>query len=308
MSHRSIPGKVLLALLAIQFFFGVNYVFSKFIVMAISPSVWAAMRIVLTSFVLLAVTILARQPHPPRERSFFVPLFGWSLLALFFNQLGYLWGLRLTTPTNSSILNSLIPVFVLLLALLKGQERFSLRLGLGFLLAFGGALMIRRLEEMSFSSATFVGDALTIFGAFSYACFLVVSKKFFEKYNRAWATVWMFFYGSLTLSLASIPAWGDFNWPVFSWPLLGCISFSVICGTAATYFLNAWTLSKVRSSEVALFIYLQPPIAAALSWALRGETLSLRTVISGGLIFAGLLVALSDRQPHGPLPKVIAGP
>jgi len=56
------------------------------------------------------------------------------------------------------------------------------------------------------------------------------------------------------------------------------------------YYLNAWALTKVAPSIVAVYIYLQPLIAFGLAPALLGETWNSRTVVSSLLIFLGVAI------------------
>ncbi len=103
----------------------------------------------------------------------------------------------------------------------------------------------------------------------SYAIYLGTSKKFLEKYDPFWMTGWFFAYGSVGLGLLSIQEWPSFQMPELTPPLVSAVTFALIGGTLLTYGLNNWTLSKVRSSQVALFIYIQPVIAAMIDRVLR---------------------------------------
>ena len=60
--------------------------------------------------------------------------------------------------------------------------------------------------------------------------------------------------------------------------------------TVLAYYLNAWALSRVPPSTVAVYIYLQPLIAFALAPIMLGESFGLRAVVASLLIFAGVLI------------------
>ena len=63
------------------------------------------------------------------------------------------------------------------------------------------------------------------------------------------------------------------------------------------YSLNYYALGKVPSSQVALFIYLQPLIATSTSIAVGRDYLTLRLLVSAVLILGGIaLTALSHRD------------
>jgi drug/metabolite transporter (DMT)-like permease len=77
--------------------------------------------------------------------------------------------------------------------------------------------------------------------------------------------------------------------------LLTLAAYVIVFPTVLAYFLNYWALARVRSSEVALFIYLQPVLAGTLSVGFLHEPLSVRLVASAALVLLGVLFA-----PRGP--------
>jgi drug/metabolite transporter (DMT)-like permease len=288
------PALVIAALVAIQVLFGVNYVVSKVVVKEFPPLVWASARIAISTLIMAAVAILSKRPHPPWSRSFFIPMIGFALLGTVINQAAFLVGLHHTTSSNSAVLNTLIPVFTLLIVTLRGQEAFTPKRLIGFVFAFAGVLAIRKVEDISFGNATYIGDLLTILNCFSYALFLSFSKKFLQKYDPIWATTWLFVYGTIGLTILAIPDWMRFQMPVMTPQLTGSAIYAVIGATLMTYFLSFWALRHAKSSQVALFIYLQPIIASFIGWSWMGDVITARTLISSALIFCGLLFAISD--------------
>lgn len=284
------------ALITVQVLFGINYVASKVVVDALPPLVWASFRIVIATAIMFAFALATRRKlHPPRTRRFFLPLIGFALLGIIINQSSFLIGLRYTTSTNSAVLNTLIPVFTLLIVTFRGQEPLTRGRFFGFILAGAGVLVLRRVEELSLSNKTVIGDLLTILNCLSYALFLSFAKKFLERHDRVWTTAWLFAYGSVGITALSLPDWSHFQLPTFTPLLLGCMAFGIIGGTLLTYFLNLWALAYTRSSSVALFIYLQPVVATLLAWAWMGQEMSLRTWTSTGLIFLGFTLALRPK-------------
>lgn len=283
--------KTLAALILIQILFGLNYSISKIVLEHFPPIVWSSFRIIISVLMMVTVALITKRPHPKMERGFFVPLILFSLLGCIINQVSFLYGLKLTTATNSAILNTLIPVFTLLIVTILGYEKLTTHKFFGFTLAFGGILILRNVESMRFSNETFIGDLLNIVNCLSYSIFLAISKRFLEKYDRLWTTIWMFIYGSLGIGAIALPSWLTFQWPTFDLQLLLCMLYAIIGGTIFTYFLSIWTLARVKSSYVAIFIYLQPIVTTPMAWLMFGEVPTLRTLFSLILIFSGMLLA-----------------
>lgn len=282
------------ALITIQVLFGINYVVSKLVVAHFPPLVWASFRIIVSSLIMVAGSWIFRRKHHPKDgRGFFVPLIAFALLGTIINQASFLVGLHYTTATNSAILNTLIPVFTLMIVTARGQEPLTLKRSIGFLFAFTGVLAIRKVEDFSLSDRTLVGDLLTILNCLSYGLFLSYSKKFLETHDRVWTTTWLFLYGSVGLTALATPDWMSFVWPEITPLLLGAMLFAIIGGTLVTYFLNVWTLAHTKSSSVAIFIYLQPIVASGLAWFWFGEKVTPRTVFASLFIFTGVLMALA---------------
>jgi drug/metabolite transporter (DMT)-like permease len=286
---------ILLALVVVQTLFGINYVISKVVVTHFPPLLWASFRIILASLVMLTVSLIRRRKMAPSGRKFFIPLIGFAFLGVIINQVSFLVGLKYTTSTNSAILNTLIPVFTILILTVRGQEPLSWARGVGFISSFAGVLILRKVEQLSLSDKTLIGDLLMIVNCLSYAFFLSLSKKFFEQNDRLWTTTWLFIYGSIVITAVATPQWMSFDWPTMTPTLVACMSFAILGGTLLSYFLNNWALSYTRASDVAIFIYLQPVVAALLAWYWMGETITLRTAGSSLLIFLGIILVASRR-------------
>jgi drug/metabolite transporter (DMT)-like permease len=288
------PLLVMAALLVVQILFGLNYVFSKVVIQAFPPLVWASLRIIIAATIMIVVALLARRPRPHWDRRFFGPLVIFALLGTIINQASFLMGLRYTTPTNSSILNTLIPIFTLLIVTIRGQEPVTFYRVIGFFCALAGVLALRNIENFTFSDKTLVGDMLTVVNCLSYAIFLSFSKTFLQKYDRFWTTAWLFIYGSVGIGMLAVPDWTTFHWPEMTKMLWACATYAIVGGTLLTYFLNNWALVHSKSSHVALFIYVQPVVASLFAWFWFDDPITPREVFSSLLIFCGVYLAINQ--------------
>jgi drug/metabolite transporter (DMT)-like permease len=269
-----------------------NYVISKIVVGQFPPLVWASIRIILSTIVMLGVALSSGRPMP-KGKSFFVPLIAYALLGVIINQSSFLVGLSHTTSTNASILNTMIPIFALLIITIRGQEPLTFYRLMGFISAFAGVLVLRRVENLTLSDKTLVGDLLIIVNCLSYALFLSFSKKFLERHDPLWTTAWLFIYGSVGITLIALPDWLRFHPPVMTPSLWAASAYAVFGATLLTYFLNFWALKYARSSHVALFIYMQPVVTSTIAWLWMGEAITLRTVLASLFIFVGMLLGLT---------------
>ena len=108
-------------------------------------------------------------------------------------------------------------------------------------------------------------------------------------------------------------AWGFFCGALFSLPLglpelidaaprvsaatWAWAGYVVLVPTIFTYLTNAWALRWASTSTVAIYIYVQPTIAALLAWRFLDEEPSARLGIAVLLVFAGIWVVTRAPKP-----------
>jgi drug/metabolite transporter (DMT)-like permease len=288
------PATVRAALLAVQLLFGVNYLVSKAIVTDIPPAAWAVLRST-SAFLVLALIVAAGRRRLPRGRDVLILAVA-GQFGVVLNQALFLEGLARTTVGRSSLLCAQIPTFVLLFSVLSRQERLTLRKALGFLAGLLGVAVLLEADRFRWDTTTLAGDLLTLANAASFAMFVVISRRVMARNDPLAATAVVFLFGALGMA-----AWGARALPridpgVIDGSLLGAMTFAVLGATVATYFLNLWAVKRVVATRVALYIFLQPVVAATLGVALRGESLTPRFLAATALVFVAL--SLRDGPPR----------
>jgi drug/metabolite transporter (DMT)-like permease len=290
--------RVLAALTLIQVLFGVHYLAGKILLKEIPPRAWAVIRVTAAAAVLLAAArVMGRRfPRAPRD---LMLLAVFSIFGVAINQVCFVEGLSRTTAIHSAIINSLMPAWTLLFAVALGREAPTARKALSLVLAVAGVLLVIRPESASFSSATFAGDMITMINSMSYSFFLVISKRTMHRVDALAATALMFLFGTIPIALFGGSALARLDFGAVSAGVWLWGAFIILFPTAGAYVLISWTLARAEASLVALFIYLQPLIAAFLAIVFQGEILTARTMLGGALIFAGVYFALNLPRPPG---------
>lgn len=288
------------ALIAIQILFGINFVAMKAVVSVLPPLLWASIRVLIAALLMIVAAILLKRKRPPMSWSFLGPALLFSVLAIVIAQGAVSLGLKYTTATNSALLNTLIPIFALLIVTLRGQEALSRQRAVGFGLAFLGVLILRRIEQLQLTDTTLIGDVLILLSCLSTALFLSFGKKFTESFDRVWTTAWLFIFGGVGLGLASVPSVLSLSFPALTPALAGSMLFVVLGGTLSTYFLSVWSLAQAPSSSVAIFVYFQPIVAAFLTWLMSGEVPERRTLFSSVIIFLGVVLVIFKPKKRPP--------
>jgi drug/metabolite transporter (DMT)-like permease len=290
--------RVIAALTLIQVLFGVHYLAGKILLREIPPRAWAVIRVAAAAAVLVAVArVMGRRfPRAPRDLAL---LAVFSIFGVAINQVCFVEGLSRTTAIHSAIINSLMPAWTLFFAVVLGREAPTARKALSLVLAVAGVLLVIRPESASFTSASFVGDMITMINSMSYSFFLVISKRTMHRVDPLAATALMFVFGTIPIALFGGSALSRLDFGAVSMGVWLWGAFIILLPTAGAYVLISWTLARAEASLVALFIYLQPLIAAFLGIVFQGEILTARTMLGGALIFAGVYFALNLPRPPG---------
>jgi drug/metabolite transporter (DMT)-like permease len=289
------PWEIHLALAGAQTGFALFPIFGKLALTSIPPFVFAAFRVVAAALLLEGVSRLhGREPIRREDRP---KMFLYGLLGVSFNQVLFIFGLFLTTAINTTILTATIPVFTLAAAVLLGRERLGARAAIGIALAAAGALALLNAQRFDWSSASFRGDLLLLANSTSYSLFLVLSRPILAHYRVTTFTAGVFRYGALVIVVVALPDLIAFE-PARVTPLAwACLAAVILFCTVIPYLLNAWALARTHASRVAFYVFLQPLIATVLAIAILGETLTVKVVVAGLLICAGIGVTALGRRP-----------
>lgn len=283
-------GRVRAALLTVQLLFGVNYLVSKGIVGTVDPAAWAALRSGGAFLILATVVASGRRRLPPLRDVGLLAVAG--VFGVTLNQGLFLEGLARTTISRSALICAQIPTFVLLFSLLARQERLSPRKALGFLAGLAGVAVLLEADRFRWDGRWLVGDLLTLANAASYGLFVVIGRRIMARNDPLAATAVVFGFGSLGLAAYGWRAVPSVAAVEFDAGIVAAMAYAVLGGTVATYFLNMWAMKRTHATRVALYIFLQPVVAAVLGVLLRGEQVTLRFVVATLLVFAAL--ALRD--------------
>jgi len=217
-----------------------------------------------------------------------------SIVGVVGNQFIYLKGLSLTTVINTTLLSTTIPVFTLFVSILLGHDRLSLRRLAGISLAAGGVIYLVNPARADVSAHTTLGNLMVACSSLLYAVYIVISKDLFERYGALNVITWIFVVGSIVTIPAGVYSLGSAHVYTLGPTVWLTILFVILFPTVVAYYLNAWALTRVTPSTVAIYIYMQPLFAFGVAPFLLGEKWNWRTVVAAVFIFSG--VALVTRR------------
>jgi drug/metabolite transporter (DMT)-like permease len=114
----------------------------------------------------------------------------------------------------------------------------------------------------------------------------------------------------LLLAGSALGEIGQFDPAAVTTASLVGLAFLVVFGSLAAFTAYVWLLNHVAVTTVATYAYVNPVVAVALGVAIRGETMSLRSIVAAVLIIGAVVAMVSGRprevEESGPSPDVAA--
>ena len=221
-------------------------------------------------------------------------LFGMSI-----NIAAFIAGLDYSTPVNSSILIIISPIFVVILSFFIFKNKINFIKILGIILGFIGAMILILTADSNSSIGRNIplGNFLFIVNSISYAYYLIIVKPMAEKYDLITLFKWLFLIGLIFNFPLGINQFLDVDWASLPlWEAILPMVFVVVGTTCMTYFLNGYALSKITSTEVAVFMYLQPIIGILFAIFTKSDTITLIMFVASLLIFTGVYLTSVLKQ------------
>lgn len=278
-----------------QVLFGSLPVIAK-VVLAIIPAVaLVGFRVGITALV-LAIFQAARKRFWLQYKEDYLKLAAISLFAVTFNQLLFIGGLSLTKASNTSLLAVTIPIFTLAISAILGTEKLRLVKVIGIVLAAVGVIYLIDPSKASFSSETTLGDLMIIANSLSYGIFVATSKETITRNGAFRSMMWIFIFASIVCVPLGLFSLSNIDATQISTSIWLLILYVSVIATAGPYLLNAYALSKVDPSIVAVYIYLQPIIGFILAVIFLNELLDMKFAVAAVLVFAGVYLTTKRRE------------
>ena len=121
-----------------------------------------------------------------------------SVFGIQLNQMLFLWGLSLTSPIDSSIIATVVPVLTMVLATLFLREPITWLKAGGVFLGCAGALPLILVSRHGTGHTSSVkGDVLCLVSAVSYATYLTAFRNVIVKYSPVTTMKWMFLFAAV---------------------------------------------------------------------------------------------------------------
>lgn len=265
-----------------------------------SPGALSLGRLLVGALCLAAVALPRGLPRPTARQWVSIVTIGVLWFGIYNVALNE--GEQRVDAGTAAMLIQVSPVLIALLATLVLDERFTVWLGLGLALAFGGVALIG-LSTSEGTSHDLLGVLLCLVAAVVYSISLVLQKPLVARLPALQVT-WLActvgavaclpFAGQLVDQAADAPV-SSVLWVVY----LG------VFPTAIAFTTYAFALRHMSASSLGITTYLVPPLTIVMGLLFLDEAPPAMAYAGGALALVG--VAVARRKPR-PVPQDCAAP
>ncbi len=211
-------------------------------------------------------------------------------------------GLSLSTPINSSVVITLVPVILLVLGRLFLKERIVWQKTLGIFLGLSGALGLIFLEVPQQLNAPNIplGNFYFVLNALSYSIYLILVKPLTAKYHVLTLMRYFFVVAVLMNLPLGYQEFMEVQWTGLSLMVIAQFAFVVLGTTVLAYLFNIYALKHLSPSTIGAFIYLQPVVSTIVALSMGADQLTPLRCITALMIFVGVYLSSQKRVPKKP--------
>ena len=278
----------------------VNYAVARIAPGIVSPHVLALGRWSLAGLIL---TLIARK-ELWRERSNTLKVWPQYVVLGFLGMLicgaWVYWAGETTTAINIALIYAASPVLITLGAVVGLKERFTVKQGLGVLIALVGVLhVVVKGQWGALSQVVWVmGDGLIVIAMVSWAAYALLQKKWPSTLSSTARLAAICMGGSAVLMPFALYEWFATPHADWSYKASALVVLAAIFPGVGAYWAYGFCQKTLGASRVAASLYLGPLYGSLVGWFLLNESLGWHHALGAALILPGIYLA--SQRPTSP--------
>lgn len=283
------------AMLVSSVLFGINFTTTKSIVnINISAVGLNEMRFIAGGIVFWLLSLA--KPEPVSLKDKLLLLLG-AVFGLLINQISFIQGLALTSPLDSSIIVTFLPIITLILAAIFLKEPASWLKILGVLVGASGAVLLIFASEIDQSgTSSLKGNLLCLLSGLSFAIYLILTRSISHRYSPITIMKWMFLYALIIFTPFSYKDIVSTDYASFTPSSWISMLYVMIGATVLPYLLMPYAQSRLRPTTLAMYNYVQPIMVALLAAITGQDTYTATKAFAAILVFVGVFIVTKSKS------------
>lgn len=284
---------------------GSSFAWIKVAVEEIPPASLVALRMGLGAVGMLALLAYIRVPMPRGAREW-LPLFVLGAVNAAIPIFLISWGEQFVDSGTAAVLNSLTPIFSLLIAgvALRVEPVTALRVG-GLLLGFLGAVLLASRElDLRADASGLIGAGAVVLAAFSYAVGASYARHRIRSTHRYVVAAGTLVFAAFDTAVLALITDGGVILPTQPDTILA-VAWLGVLGSFVAYVCFFFLIEHLGATVAAMVTFMFPVVGVALGVLLLGERMDVRLILGTVLVLMGIIVvtlrydAAASRVPSG---------
>ena len=294
--------RALWAALALIGVWGANFSVQKAVFEAVSPGGFLFVRYLMMPAAAVLLLLARHGLHWPRiSRADLLALL-WLGLAGHLLHVGLVtYGIYWSTAFSSSLILACGPVFTLLILRWHGIERMTRGQVSGVVVACCGVVVFLSDKLVGGNFTASIGDLTLLVAAFFFSYYTVAAKPLIERLGSITVMTYAALLGSAPVVALSLPVGLRVEWSGLSAAIWLGILFAVLISAFLGWLVWGWVNAVRGVARTAPLIYLMPPVAGLVAWAVTGERYTAIKLGGAALTLVGVALAQFMSTPHDPV-------
>ncbi|CAN5343712.1 DMT family transporter [soil metagenome] len=269
---------------------GSSFAWIKVAVEEIPPASLVALRMGLGAVGMLALLASIRVPMPRGVREW-LPLFVLGAVNAAIPIFLISWGEQFVDSGTAAVLNSLTPIFSLLIAgvALRVEPVTALRVG-GLLLGFLGAVLLASRElDLRADASGLIGAGAVVLAAFSYAVGASYARHRIRSTHRYVVAAGTLVFAAFDTAVLALITDGGVILPTQPDTILA-VAWLGVLGSFVAYVCFFFLIEHLGATVAAMVTFMFPVVGVALGVLLLGERMDVRLILGTVLVLMGIIV------------------
>jgi len=269
---------------------GSSFAWIKIAVEEIPPATLVAWRMTLGAVAMLGMLALMRVRWP-RGWGEWVPLVVLGAVNAAIPIFLISWGEQFIDSGTAAVLNSLVPIFSLVIAgvTLKTEPVTALRV-IGLVLGFGGtALLASREFELRADASGLIGALAVVLAAISYAVGASFARHRIQRTHRYVVAGGTLLFAALDMWALALVVDGGVIVPAQLDTIIA-VAWLGVLGSFIAYLLFFFLIEHLGATMASMVTYIFPVVGVAIGVLLLGELMDVRLAIGTALVLVGIMV------------------
>jgi drug/metabolite transporter (DMT)-like permease len=286
-----LKAKLYLALFCVAFFWGTTFLAIKIGVETIPPFILAGIRNLLSGSIIFMFLFVQKKTETVSLQQFGRSFLLSVLMIVLANGLTT-YSEKYITSGLASIISTLSPLFVLILNVVLGNEKLSLRTTLGIILGMFGIFLIYQNSLSDLLNPNYrAGVFALLLAVLSWSVGTILTKKGSVNSLSILMNVslQMLIAGCLLtlIQFYLTPEFSTVNWSLNS--VMATI-YLAIFGSVVGYVAYSYLISQMPSTKVSVLSYVNLIVALFLGWLILDEVITPRILVAATLILFGVII------------------